>query len=79
DIDGGVFGERPHRIVELSVLGDIAKRSGGIMDPKPSDLTPLLEREVDRVSYVRQLLALALAAAMFELIARAFYRRVRVY
>jgi uncharacterized membrane protein len=79
DIDGGVFGERPHRLVELSILGDIAKRSGGIIDPKPSDLAPLLEREVDRVSYVGQLLALALVAAMFELIARAFYRRVRVY
>lgn len=75
DLPGEAFGERPHRLPNTALLSEIAGRTGGILDPSPDTLRPLMKQESTRTSYSHLLLVAALGVFFLELMLR--LRRVR--
>jgi Ca-activated chloride channel family protein len=78
EIDGAQFGEQPHRKPALQVLGELARASGGVVDPAADDLRPLMQRETEKRLYTHELLVVALGLFLLELLLRMVQGRMRV-
>lgn len=78
ELDGSQFGERPHRSPDLVLLSDIARQTGGIVDPKPTDLQALMQQESDKKRYIHELLALALGLLLLEFLLRVLRERFEI-
>lgn len=76
EIDGSQFGEQPHRNPDLALLSDIARQTGGTVDPTPADLQALMQQESDKKLYAHELLALALGLLLLELLLRVARERI---
>jgi len=77
DIDGAQFGERPHRTPDLELLRDLARKTGGAVDPEANDLRALMQQESETKRYSHELLVLALGLFALELMLRLFLARRR--
>ena len=78
EIDGAQFGEQPHRKPALQLLSDLARASGGKVDPDSDDLRPLMQRESEKRLYTHELLVVALGLFLLELLLRMVQGRRRV-
>jgi hypothetical protein len=78
DLSGELFGERQHRTPDINTLSEIARTTGGIVDPKPADLQAFMRQETARREYSHELLVVALALFLFEILLRLARRPSRV-
>lgn len=78
ELDGGDFGERPHRAPDFVLLNEIAQQSGGVIDPKLEDLKPFLHQEQDKKNYAHELLILSLVLLLVEFLVRVVGGRYRI-
>jgi Ca-activated chloride channel family protein len=74
-LSGELFGEVSHRKPNLSLLSEIALRTGGKLDPTPEDVRPYLKQIATRRPYSHELLVLALLFLFLEVGIRALPRR----
>lgn len=74
-LSGELFGEVSHRKPNISLLSEIALRTGGLIDPTPSDIRPHLKQLASRRLYSHELLVLALLFLFLEVGIRALPRR----
>jgi hypothetical protein len=70
DLTGELFGERPHRKPELAVLSEIARRTGGMVDPSAETLKSYMRQESERKTYSHELLVAALALFFLDVLLR---------
>jgi len=66
EIDGSQFGEQPHRQPDLALLSELARRSGGVVDPSADELRALMRQESETTTYSRELLLAGLILLIFE-------------
>jgi len=77
-LSGELFGEVSHRKPNVSLLSEIATRTGAILDPSSEDLRPYMKNTSARRLYSHHLLVLALLFFFIEVGIRALpQRRVR--
>jgi len=77
-LSGELFGEVSHRKPNISLLSEIATRTGAILDPSADDLRPYMKNTSARRLYSHHLLVLALIFFFLEVGIRALpQRRVR--
>ncbi len=74
-LSGELFGEVSHRKPNVSLLSDLALRTGGMMDPSPEDIRPYLKQSATRRLFSHDLLVLALLFLFLEAGMRALPRR----
>jgi uncharacterized membrane protein len=74
-LSGELFGEVSHRKPNISLLSEIALRTGGVMDPAANDIRPYLKQIATRRLYSHELLVLALLFLFLEVGIRALPRR----
>jgi hypothetical protein len=72
DLAGELFGERPHRKPDVATLSEIARRSGGIVDPSSGTLRAYMRQESERRGYAHELLVAALLLFFLEILIRLF-------
>lgn len=65
-LSGELFGERSFRKPNLSILSDIAERSGGKVDPSADEIRPLLRQATERSSLAHLFLITALVLLFAE-------------
>jgi hypothetical protein len=70
EIDGSQFGEQPHRQPDLALLSELARRSGGMVDPSADDLRPLMHQESEVTPYSHELVLVALILLLLEFMLR---------
>lgn len=75
DLDGSQFGERPHREPNLSLLSEIARVSGGRVNPTRDQLKPFIKGETERRYHTHNFLVWALVLFLAELVLRVVLRR----
>jgi hypothetical protein len=75
EIDGSQFGEQPHRQPYLALLSELARRSGGVVDPSADELRALMRQESETTTYSRELLLAGLILLLFEFALRVIRAR----
>jgi uncharacterized membrane protein len=70
DIDGAEFGEKPHREPNTALLSEIAKLSGGAVEPNRDQLRDLARGERIKTFFVHEFLVLALSLFLLEVVVR---------
>jgi Ca-activated chloride channel family protein len=78
EVDGSQFGERPHRSPDLALLSEVARMTGGVVDPNPADLQAHMQQESEKKPYVHELLSLALGLLLLEFALRMFRGRFKI-
>lgn len=73
DLAGDLFGERPHRKPDVATLSEIARRSGGTVDPSSDTLRAYMRQESERRGYTHELLVVALLIFFLEALIRLFF------
>ncbi len=70
EVDSSQFGEQPHRRPNLTLLAELARRSGGILDPTADRLQALAQKESEITSHSRKFIITALCLLLLEFLLR---------
>jgi len=70
ELSGELFGERQHRKPDLATLSQIARQTGGVVDPSATQLLSLMRQEAERREYSHKLLVAALLLLFVEVLLR---------